>query len=519
MGDRIGGDSPALGNSTGAVIDSYGLPLISTDMAGGQSYILGPTMLRAIVGGVANGDFAKPPPDPDAVLDTGDNALPYWDWVDTSSGKVTAQVVPDTDQASGNVLRFTAVGDGASSGTAYLQRTISVLGSRARSLTYEPHAFFTNVTGGTAQQSATTAFISVGYYDQAGSAVGTAASGGWSGAYITANQLELSKVANGNGAVSSDAAFLQLQIGVSFGTALNGTCTLDLAEMRLDTGGIQTIITDELAPETYGPGVTYLFDGRYWIESNRFGAGLNPTILLDAQVGDISLDASNSNGTAVGGNIFLNTKTGGTATVSDYLKTTTRSLTGDRTSVSTGDPTTPGVIADGSTGYIWSQRDNVTGNTQASGYFCSSYYNGDLQMIRFLRRITSGGASLTSTGAIEVANNATNAPAFVAGSDHRLKDNVRDAADELDFAAIVGALRPVLYREKAVDRDGMLGFIAHEVAAVIPEAVAGEKDAVDENGDPLYQTLAQARFIPYLVGAIKALTERIEALEAAASRP
>ena len=63
--------------------------------------------------------------------------------------------------------------------------------------------------------------------------------------------------------------------------------------------------------------------------------------------------------------------------------------------------------------------------------------------------------------------------------------------------------------DKVVD-----GFIAHEVQAVVPEAVHGEKDAVDEDGNPLYQGIDQGKMVPLLRGALREAILRIEALEA-----
>ena len=62
--------------------------------------------------------------------------------------------------------------------------------------------------------------------------------------------------------------------------------------------------------------------------------------------------------------------------------------------------------------------------------------------------------------------------------------------------------------EKTVD-----GFIAHEVQNIIPEAVLGEKDAVDEDGNPEFQGIDQSKIVPLLVGAIKELKAEIENLK------
>ncbi len=59
------------------------------------------------------------------------------------------------------------------------------------------------------------------------------------------------------------------------------------------------------------------------------------------------------------------------------------------------------------------------------------------------------------------------------------------------------------------------GFLAHEIAEVVPEAVVGEKDAVLEDGTPDYQSIDQAKLIPLLVKTIQELEARITALEGA----
>jgi hypothetical protein len=49
------------------------------------------------------------------------------------------------------------------------------------------------------------------------------------------------------------------------------------------------------------------------------------------------------------------------------------------------------------------------------------------------------------------------------------------------------------------------GFIAHEVQEIYPEAVTGEKDAVDEYGKPLLQQLSLSNFTPILTKAVQEL--------------
>jgi len=65
------------------------------------------------------------------------------------------------------------------------------------------------------------------------------------------------------------------------------------------------------------------------------------------------------------------------------------------------------------------------------------------------------------------------------------------------------------------------GFLAHEVGSILPQAITGEKDAVNENGDPVYQGIDHSKLVPLLTKAIQEqqtviedLKTRIEVLEA-----
>ncbi|MBB3260006.1 hypothetical protein F4827_005078 [Paraburkholderia bannensis] len=104
-------------------------------------------------------------------------------------------------------------------------------------------------------------------------------------------------------------------------------------------------------------------------------------------------------------------------------------------------------------------------------------------------------------------------------SDYRAKKNVKNL--KIRASDTVKALRPVSYewRKFSIFRpDGKrhLGFIAHELQEVIPSAVCGEKDAVDENGKPQIQSLNWAPIVAVLTSALQEAFARIEALEARA---
>ena len=58
------------------------------------------------------------------------------------------------------------------------------------------------------------------------------------------------------------------------------------------------------------------------------------------------------------------------------------------------------------------------------------------------------------------------------------------------------------------------GFLAHEVSDVVPEAVTGTKDAVDEDNKIIPQGIDQSKLVPLLTAALKEAITKIEALEA-----
>ena len=57
------------------------------------------------------------------------------------------------------------------------------------------------------------------------------------------------------------------------------------------------------------------------------------------------------------------------------------------------------------------------------------------------------------------------------------------------------------------------GFLAHEVSDIVPEAVSGEKDAVDEDGNIKPQGIDQSKLVPLMVKTIQELEARITELE------
>ena len=108
-------------------------------------------------------------------------------------------------------------------------------------------------------------------------------------------------------------------------------------------------------------------------------------------------------------------------------------------------------------------------------------------------------------------NGGTNAVNYNTTSDYRLKENITPLTNALDR---VSALNPVQWTWKDCDGAAGEGFIAHEVQAVAPLAVTGEKDAVDSEGNIKPQGMDSSYLVALLTKAIQEQQQTIELLEA-----
>ena len=118
----------------------------------------------------------------------------------------------------------------------------------------------------------------------------------------------------------------------------------------------------------------------------------------------------------------------------------------------------------------------------------------------------SPGTSTSERGSITVSNFAT---AFNTSSDYRLKENVIPISNGIDRLMLLKPCRfNFISDDQTVD-----GFIAHEAQDIVPEAISGEKDQIDEDGNEVYQGIDQAKLVPLLTAALQEAIKRIEILE------
>jgi len=221
-----------------------------------------------------------------------------------------------------------------------------------------------------------------------------------------------------------------------------------------------------------------------WFNTNTGGALPNSNITTG-----IALGGNYSNGNAEGNIIYGNYLTFAKVTGSAYLETMRIDSSGNLlvgTTSALGKFTS--LAANGGAAI-------ATNNTSGTAnYYGALFYNN--------------GSSTSLCGTISISGTTT---AYNTSSDYRLKTNVTPLTTA-QSGPIIDALKPSQFTW-TTDNTPDVGFIAHEMQAVIPKAVTGEKDAVDAEGKPVYQqvVVSSPEIIAYLVAEIQSLRARLKA--------
>jgi hypothetical protein len=125
--------------------------------------------------------------------------------------------------------------------------------------------------------------------------------------------------------------------------------------------------------------------------------------------------------------------------------------------------------------------------------------------------ISFATGTFPGTGYASVSTDGTTIT-YGTSSDYRLKTNVTPLTDS---TAKVKALKPCSYNWVSAPTLQGEGFLAHELASVVPQAVVGEKDALYPDGSMKVQQVDLSYVVPLLTAALQEALARIEALEAA----
>jgi hypothetical protein len=151
-----------------------------------------------------------------------------------------------------------------------------------------------------------------------------------------------------------------------------------------------------------------------------------------------------------------------------------------------------GMVNDGLNTPTGGGQTLILGNSAGANHVFQRWCNNTNQI---------GFVCATPSGTIQITQNV---------SDYRLKENLTPltgASDDIRALPI--------YQFNYIKYPDIVqkGFLAHELAEVVPEAVSGVKDEIDADGKPVYQGVDYAKMVPMLTAALKESIERIDILE------
>lgn len=305
----------------------------------------------------------------------------------------------------------------------------------------------------------------------------------------------------GGGNVSIDVDGTMTVSGVGTGTVTNVTGTAPISVVNGTSAPVISIPLATSSASGYLSSTDWgTFNGKMANSSAAVVSALGYTPYNSASIGSASVNYANSSGSCSG-----NAATATSATTAKYLNGSYAYSVTDPTYYSAS--TTYALVFGG---YI---KALTVGNTSGvAGY-------GAAMIVARTNTSNSAGSDgpaiifahgpSGTPGSITITSSST---AYNTSSDYRLKENQVPITNALDRVA---QLKPYRFNFKVTPDKTVDGFFAHEVSSVVPEAIHGTKDEVDDEGNPVYQGIDQAKLVPLLVAAIQELKAEIDALKGA----
>ena len=158
---------------------------------------------------------------------------------------------------------------------------------------------------------------------------------------------------------------------------------------------------------------------------------------------------------------------------------------------------TSGMAGVSGEGFVF--RKNTGGNHLEIGHD-SGAGNGFSFLICRFNGSSIGGISQDGTTGVD----------FDTSSDYRLKENV---SYDFDATTRLKKLKPCRFNFIAEPERTVDGFLAHEVNDAVPQAVKGDKDAVDEKGNIQSQMIDHSKIVPLLVKSLQEALVEIDTLK------
>jgi len=516
MAEQYGTNLPGLTGYEGDVTADGGETLIGSDSDGATALLFGPAALREIQAGVANGDFASAPDEPDADIND-ENPLPYFTAEDNSGGAITARVIEDASAGSGNVLRFRIAGGTSSGNSLTLKRFVPVPGTRNRSFIFTPEVYCINATS----TSNAKVVLSYQYYEiDAETATGTgdtrertlAEIGSADTLRIASNYTRL--------AIPSDAAFILVSVKVETTGTVSSQSDVSIAELRLISGGSDLYIAENSTPATYGPARLRQVNGTLTITPNLGGAG---TVAFDGTVnlGATTFSSLTVSGTAGADAVTVND---GNMLVENGYVRALRTSSGNATFTAGIDGDAGDRIRIEADGRIeWGDGTSSSGDVNLYRSSSTTLRTDDAFAADFLSAtlsVSAGNGNFNADGP-STTTATTNECVFVllSGTEYQIRRFTSSSRYKTNIvpadAAVLEAARKIVPKhfESTIDNpeelgQTRLGFIAEEIHD------AGLTHAIAYNADGQPESIDSVALIAALWHRVNDLEERLKALEA-----
>jgi hypothetical protein len=284
--------------------------------------------------------------------------------------------------------------------------------------------------------------------------------------------------------------------------------------------------------------------GEFWIANytGNFNSGTRTVPFQIASTGAATFSSSvtaigdgvgNANTNTTGSNLILTRTSGGSEILAFRNTGSSNGINGDNFTaqiISSGNNAVefytagpqPLIIGTNATermritseGYVLVGSDTIPGaGTTTIG--CSLGTEGFITAQRaatvgFFGRNNNGELFAFYRGATQVGNISvtTVLTTYNTTSDYRLKEDLQ----EFNGLEKLQAIKVYNYKWKSEDIR-MDGVLAHELAEVLPYAVSGEKDGVDEDGKEIMQGVDYSKIVPVLIKAIQELKTEIDSLK------
>ena len=330
--------------------------------------------------------------------------------------------------------------------------------------------------------------------------VGTIGAGVWQGTAISKTYLDATLVSTGDTGTVTSTMILD-------GTIVNADINASAAivDTKLATIATAGKVSNSATTATNALGANTIVARD---ASNNFSAGT----ITAALIGNASTATSATSATSAG------TATNCTRSVSPGTNMAGGgALTSDVTLSLIASPSVTNLQYSAA---VWTGVNNTTTSTtsirtvinKGTIYSCNNDAGGTSNMLTLQRSASGGNVArfVRGTGSVGTISVTASATSYNTTSDYRLKENVVSLSGAIARLNQLSVYRFNFIVDPTVVVDG---FIAHEAQEVVPECVTGLKDAVDEDGDPIYQGIDQSKLVPLLTAALQEAIAKIEVLE------